>query len=301
MKAGVYGADAGFAIFHAVIRLFGPTPAYVLLAFVLPYYLLIRGDARKSAYHYLARRFPEKGRPGLFLAACRHLFEFGKVMIDQAAMGILGRDAFRCEFPGRERLCERANRGRGTVLLTTHAGNWRAAMATMDNLDARVNLLFNATADEGRHFFDLAGNRDKFHIIPPDGFMGGMVEAANALSAKEVVAVMGDRAFGGKTIELEFLGGRAFFPITPYHLAAATGADLVVMLTVRTQSLSFAIETECISEGVDWSTLPRDEAIKTLAERYVSRLEAYVGKYPYMWFNFFDMWDKGGAGIVTGK
>ena len=285
-----YGSRIGYGIFHLLIRATGPIPAYLLLAFILPYYLLIRTSARRSVYYYLRHRFPDQGRIRRLLTAAYYLYQFGKVLIDQAAMGILDRDCFHVEFPGRENLYNLAQKRSGMVLLTTHAGNWQTAMATMDHIGTRVNLLFNIANDEGRHFFDLAGQRDRFHFIPPSGFLGGMVEATNALKAGEVVAIMGDRAWGARTMEMEFFGEKAAFPITPYYLVAATGADLVVSLTVRTGRLSFNIGASHISSDRDWTQVPREEAVKTLLQRYVACLEEYLEKNPYMWFNFFDFW-----------
>lgn len=293
-----YGGRIGFGIFHLLIRVTGPIPAYLLLACILPYYLLIRTSARKSAYYYLRHRFPDQGRIRRLLTATYYLYQFGKVLIDQAAMGILDKDCFRVEFPGQEDLYNLAQKRRGMVLLTTHAGNWQTAMATMDHIGTRVNLLFNLAKDEGRHFFDLAGQRDRFHFIPPSGFLGGMVEATNALKAGEVVAIMGDRAWGAKTMEMEFFGEKAAFPITPYYLVAVTGADLVVSLTVRTGRLSFTIGADPISNDRDWTQMPREEAVKILLQRYVACLEEYLEKNPYMWFNFFDFWGADKKGMA---
>lgn len=302
-----YGGKAGYRIFHGLLKLAGPVPAYLLLALILPYYLIARGSARRSAYPYLCRRFPGQGSVRRFFAAGRHMFEFGKVLIDQAAMGIAGRGSFSVEFEERDRFYELAKRPAGMVLLTTHMGNWQTAMATMDHVEKRINLLLNLKNQEGRHFFDLSGERDRFNFIPPDGFLGGMVEATAALKAGEIVAIMGDRAWGAKTREAEFLGEKAMFPVMPYHLACATGADVVVLLTVRTGRLAFTIEAICISEGVDLACLSRDEAVGTLLKRYVSCLEDYLERNPYMWFNFFDFWKKddngtkarGGSKIVS--
>lgn len=220
-----------------------------------------------------------------------YLFQYGKVLIDQAAMGILGKERFKVKFHEGERLYDLAQKRRGIILLTTHAGSWQAAMATMDPMENRVHFVFNEKDNAGLHFFNLSHQRDKFQIILPDSFFGGLIEAFNALKAGEVVAIMGDRAFGNRTIDIDFLGEKAPFPITPYHLAHAAGADVVVLLTVRTGKLAFAIECNHISEGLNMNEIRREEAIKLLAQRYVSCLEDYARKNPYMWFNFFDFWN----------
>ena len=296
-KAPVYGNNLGFWFFHLLIKIAGPIPAYMLLAFILPYYLLIRGTARRSASYYIKHRFPEYGHLRTFFTTYYYFLQFGKVLIDQACMGIIDRNKFKVDFKDKEKLRTIAEKRKGMVLLTTHAGNWMTAMATMDNMAVPVNLLLDVNNSEGRHFFDLSGERNAFKFIPPTGFMGGLVEATNALNEGEIVSIMGDRREGARAIYVDFLGEKAPFPVTPYHLSYATGADIVVLLTVRTGRLSFSIEAHCITEDIDLSEKKRDETMRVLAEKYVALLEKYSRKHPFMWYNFFDFWSEEGEGV----
>ncbi len=103
---------------------------------------------------------------------------------------------------------------------------------------------------------------------------------------------MGDRAFGARTIDCEFLGRLAAFPVTPYHLVTATGANLVLLLTVRIGKLAFRIDFFYLSEDENWKAMPKKQAQAELLKRYVEQLEAYTKEHPYMWFNFFNFWEK---------
>jgi len=302
-KKPVYGNNLGFWFFHMLIKMAGPMPAYVLLAFILPYYLLIRGSARKSAGYYLKHRFPQYGSLRIFFSTYYYFLQFGKVLIDQACMGIIDRKKFKVDFKDEEKLRTIADSNKGMVLLTTHAGNWMTAMATMTELSVPVNLLLNVENSEGRHFFDLSWERNAFKFIPATGFMGGLVEATNVLNDGEIVSIMGDRKEGARVIYVEFLGEKAPFPVTPYHLSYVTGADIVVLLTARTGRLSFTIEAHCITEDIDLSEKSRDQAMKLLAEKYVTLLEKYTSRHPFMWYNFFDFWSEDDKGIkrVTAK
>lgn len=291
-KAPVYGSNLGFRFFHVLIKIAGPLSAYMLLSLILPYYLLIRGSARRSASFYIKRRFPEYGFVRRFFATYYYFLQFGKGLIDQACVGIIDRESFKIDFKDKNKLRNIAEARKGMVLLTTHAGNWMTAMASMDKMSVPVNLLLDVNNSEGRHFFDVSGEKNIFKFIPPTGFMGGLVAATNALNEGEVVSIMGDRREGARLVYVDFLGEKAPFPVTPYHLSYATGADIVVLLTVRTGMLSFSIEAHCITEGMDLAAKGRDETIKELAEKYVSLLEKYSSKHPFMWYNFFDFWSE---------
>ncbi len=154
-----------------------------------------------------------------------------------------------------------------------------------------VHVVFQLEAHtEGQHVFDLSSAKMPFRIVTPDTSFGGLFEVTGALRRKECVAIMGDRVWGDKILETTFLGKAVRLPITAYYLAAITGADLVVLLSTRTGPLSFKIEAECITKGLDRKRMGRDEVIHTLLELYVACLDRYVRKYPFMWFNFFDFW-----------
>lgn len=289
-----YGGRFGFAWFHYLIRFCGVKPAYAFLALLVPYYVLLRSGARRTASFYLTHRFPGDG-PLRRLGRCAvHFFKFGQVLIDQSVMGILGRDKFTVDFPGERELYGLARRGRGLVLLTTHAGAWQAAMAQMDSLDVPVHFQFQLEEHTaGRHFFDLAGQRGRFHIVSPTGFLGGVVELTQALRHGDCVAMMGDRAFGARTATTLFLGEPASFPVIPYHLALRTGAEIVALLTVRTGERSYRIEMHNLRQGAPLEGLAHEEAIRECLRRYVAALEAFLEKNPLMWFNFLDLWQRG--------
>ena len=286
-----YGNRLGFWFFHRLIELGGPFAAYVLLAFILPYYLLFRAGARRSALPYLRHRFPEYGRVRLFLSTYLYFFRFGQVLIDQACMGTIDNKKIRIDFPDKDRLLKIAEDKRGTLLLTTHAGNWMTALTAMDNVGKKVNLLIKLDNGEGARISGLFDERDDFHLIDPGGFMGGLVEATNALNAGEIVSIMGDRSEGARSLMIDFLGEKAPFPVTPYHLATATQSNIVVLLTARTGMLSFSITISSISDDIHMDSCTRDEAIKKMSRKYVSLIEKYVKSHPYMWYNFFNSWE----------
>lgn len=291
-KSPRFGGKLGKSIFNIALRWFGPSVTYFMLIFVIPYYVLIRKSARDSAYPYLSRRFPGQGPFKRLISTFRFFYQFGLVLIDQAAMGILGIERYEIDFPDEGKFYELAQKKRGIVLLTSHVGNWQVAMSSLGELKIPVHLIFKLDEQASdNHFFDLMNKRDQFHFIDPEGFLGGMVEAANVLKEGNCVATMGDRPFGAKTISTKFLGQDASFPLSPFQMAVTTGAYLVVLLTARTGKMSFHLDYEVISERFDLDNMSRDEAYQILLRCYVECLENYLDKYPYMWFNFIDLWN----------
>ena len=289
-----YGTRLGHQMFYLLLRWFGPIPAYGLLVPVVSYYVFVLRKPRKMASYYLKKKFPKDGSIRRLLRTYIYIYQFGLVLIDQAAMGVLGRESFRIDFPGWKELYNLSSKKTGMVLITSHFGNWQTAMAAVDDLAVPVNFLIHLEEHmEGRHYFDLAGIRDKIKVIDPLGFMGGLVEAKRVLEKGECVAVMGDRAWGSRTQRYEFLGDKAPFPVSPYYLAAAADAELVAFFAVRTGKLAFKIDFTLLNEsGQDIQQISAKESVAQLLPRYVKTLEEHILEYPYMWFNIFDFWSE---------
>lgn len=287
-----YGTRFGHRIFYFFLRWFGPGPTYVLLVFVVFYYVFVLKKPRRMASFYLKRRFPEDSPIRRLTRTYGYIYQFGLVLIDQAAMGILGRESFKIDFPAWKSLYDLSEKKKGLVLITSHFGNWKTAMAAVDDLAVPVNFLIHLEEHmEGRHFFDLAGIRDKIRVIDPLGFMGGLIEAKKNLEKGECVAVMGDRAWGSRTQLWDFLGKKAPFPVSPYYLVSATGADLVSFFTVRTGKLAFKIDFRLLNDdGQKKNGLSAREAVGRFLPKYVEHLEHHIFRYPFMWFNIFDFW-----------
>ena len=288
-----YGTRLGHWFFYIVLKWFGPLLAYFMLSFVVPYYVFVLKRPRKEASYYLKRMFPKDNRLRRLLRIYQHIYYLGLSLIDQAAIGILGREKFYIDFPDRNQLYELSKSAKGIVLLTSHIGNWQTSMAVVDDMDKPVNFLLRLedhVAD--RYFFNLSGNDKSIKIINPTTFMGGLVQVTQVLQRGETVCIMGDRAWGARTMAYKFLGEKAFFPITPYHLVTANGSDLVVLLTARTGKLAFRIRyIHFPFEDMDLKGKSKEEKINYLLGKYVAILETWIKEYPYMWFNFFDFWD----------
>jgi predicted LPLAT superfamily acyltransferase len=287
-----YGNKAGYKIFRWAIAHFGVKFAYVILVFVIAYYVLCRPSAYRIASHYLRHRFPGNSLLKRWWYTYRYYYNFGLCLIDQAAISILGIDAFRFDFIGADEMKTLANEGRGIVLLTSHVGVWQQAISTLDftGRNTYVNIR--------REYHSQTMGLDEFRksnmelvVVSPDGFLGGLPELSMALLRGNLVAVMGDRVYGAGVGENAcFLGEEALFPLMPHHLSLTTGSDLVVFLTRRVGRQHFLFEAKIKRITDELREMERGEARSILLKWYVGILEEYVEQYPFMWYNFFDLW-----------
>jgi predicted LPLAT superfamily acyltransferase len=288
------GAPWQHRFFYGLIRAGGRRPAYAMLFLVALYYVLFRPSVRDRARPYLSRRFP--GRAGL--ARLRDSFritrEIGKILVDRAALGILGPGQFRIDLDGRERLQELLAEGRGLILATAHVGCWQIGMSALSVLGPPVSLLIHREAgDVDRQFFEHGGGPAPYAIIDPAGFLGGTLEMLQRLKRGEVLCIMGDRVMGGdgSAVAVDFLGSAVRLPFSPYKLASATGAPVAVIFPYKSGPGSYALR---VAEVIRVPEIPgkSPESFRPFAAQFALALEGFVSEHPYQFFNFFNMWDQ---------
>ncbi|MDD5761774.1 MAG: lysophospholipid acyltransferase family protein [bacterium] len=280
--------------FYALIRFAGRRTAYVMAAFVALYYVLFRPSVRNRSRPYLSRRFPGRNALLRLWDSYRITVEIGKVLVDRAALGIIGPGQLTVRHSRREDLLERVREGRGVILVTAHAGCWQFAMESLRLLETPVSLLLHREeGDVDLHIFEHRGDSAAFRIIDPAGPLGGALEMVQVLKHGEVLCIMGDREMGGdrSTVEVEFLGGRVRVPFTPYQLASATGAPVVVIFPYKSGPGNYSLQVAKVirvPEGLGRTP----EAYRPYAEEFIRALEGFVEERPYQFFNFFNMWDQ---------
>ena len=280
--------------FHTLIRLAGRRPAYVMAVFVALYYVLFRPSVRNRSRPYLSRRFPRRNALLRLWDSYRITVGIAEVLVDRAALGILGPGQLTVRHSRRDDLLERIREGHGLILVTAHAGCWQFAMESLRVLESPVSLLLHREeGDVDLHIFEYRGDDAGFRVIDPTGPLGGALEMLQVLKCGEVLCIMGDRATGGDrtTVEVDFLGGRVRVPITPYHLASATGAPVVVIFPYKSGAGNYSLQVANVIRVPDGlGRVP--EAYRPFAEAFIRALEGFVGEHPYQFFNFFDMWNQ---------
>ena len=291
------GSRFQHGVFYLLIRLKARWVVSALLRAVVCYYILFRPSVRNRGSSYLSIRFPGLSLAGRLKATYRLDLSLGEVLIDRAALGIIGPEAMRVDFPQREDLRALVREGKGLVLVTAHVGGWQAAMAALKFLEAPVNLLVHrGEGDVDLQFFEHGQGGSPFRIIDPAEPMGGMLTMMEKLKKGEVLCVMGDRVFGSRrgAVSTRFLGGEVPIPFGAFKVASVTGSPVAVLFSHRIGPGAYALTLDRVMRipgglgrsGADFAPY---------AEAFVEGLEAFTGAHPYQFFNFFDMWETSDA------
>jgi predicted LPLAT superfamily acyltransferase len=283
------GTELGIKLLILTMRVLGRGGVRVVLAVVAFYYALFARAANRASREYLARLFPKV----TFWMVVQHIRTFGEAAFDRMLFAAGRTDAFDIERTGKENLAELARKKQGAILLGAHLGSFEAMRAMAKHEDIKINVLV--------HFKNARKISAMLKAIAPD-FQARIIEIDPAaphfvltvqerIEAGELVAVLGDRiGLGERTAVANFLGSPARFPVGPYTLAAVLKCPIYLTFGLYHRPRLYSLYCEPFAEAVDLPRKSRDAALQELVQRYAERLEFFVRRAPYCWFNFFDFW-----------
>lgn len=253
------------------------------------YFALTSRTTRRVSREYLTRVLPH---PPRFRDVLRHVFSFASISLDRVFL-LTGSYPFRIEGHYGPGTLETA-RKRGALLFVAHFGSFevmRIGAVQTHELPLRIVLDVNI----GRRFMAaLAELNPAIAAGIIDSSKGGVelaLRVREALDAGAVVGIMVDRARDGeKTVPVNFLGGTAHFPSSPWLLAAALKVPVMTVYGIWRGGDRYDAHVEIITEQIDLPRADRDAALRARVQDYADRLAAQVRAAPYNWLNFFDFW-----------
>jgi len=166
-------------------------------------------------------------------------------------------------------------------------------MSALSGLKKPVNLLMlRNDLDIDKHYFEHGTTENIFKIIDPDQFLGGSIEMLNVLKNDEILCVMGDRVFKDKelSVEVNFLGKDALFPLSAYKIASIAQKPVVILYSHKSGPDSYKLDLPNIID-IPVKLGKKKENYKPYVQEFVTSLELFVQEYPYQFFNFYDMWE----------
>ena len=281
----------GHQIFYLWLRFFGYNASIWLLYLVVGFYCLFSPGIHRRTRPYLERMFPGRFPLSYAWLTYRLCCNFGIVLLERAWVGICPDARVKSDFPESDRMFDLMRTGRGVIILNAHVGNWQMALSLLTESPVQINAHMRYDEEAAaKHWFDLQDRPCPFNIIRSDDTFGGMLEASAALLNGEAMVMMGDRwSPGTRYVEVTFMGEPVKMPVSPYYLASATGALIIVLFSACTGKRSYRVDI------LDVMDVPPDvkndpEKLAACAAEYAELLEKFVKKYPLQWYNFYDYW-----------
>ena len=261
----------------------------LVLCGIALYFLLFSPRARRASRHYLGRAL---GRWAEWSDGYRHVLSFASTIHDRVYLLNDRFDLFDIEVSGAEALHAALAKQPGALLIGAHLGSFEVLRAVgRGRAGVKVAMLMyeenarkiNATLAA----INPAASRD----IVALGRLESMLEARDKLDGGYLVGMLADRALADEaTLEHDFLGQPAPFPVGPFRVAAMLRRPVFFMTGLYLGGNRYHLHFEPLADFSQLRQGERDSAIRQAQARYVARLEHYCRLAPYNWFNFFDFW-----------
>jgi predicted LPLAT superfamily acyltransferase len=291
------GGRGGVLFFITALRVLGLRLTYGLTVPVAVYFSFASPDvaATMDFHRRVFGPLPWWQRRWLVF---KHFLSFGFALIDRTAVLAGKTKKFSFSFDGEKVLRDALAEGRGLLVLTAHVGNWEAAGQMLTRLDVPINVTgFDNEAPEVRALLNQS-SRQKFKLLPLTGSPTDAIPLLAALRRGEIVAMLGDRAYGSPSARIPFLGGMASFPVGGYVMAALAGAPLMHVFNLREPGGHYRFFRFPPQHPQMPNHNERDAYLRECALRFAGDLESVLKRDPLQWYNFYPFWEESKPPLV---
>ena len=184
---------------------------------------------------------------------------------------------------GRDLLEESAAAGDGIILLVTHSGNWdMAGMWAARRFGGFTTVAERLRPEELYDAFVEFRESLGFEILPLTGGEPPMAGLRAKLESGGVIALVGERDFGGRGAEVDFFGEKTVMPIGAAQLARDTGAALhVAGLWFDGDEWGLKVHPRIPAEGREIADIVQDSA---------ALMESDIDAHPADWHMLQPLW-----------
>ncbi len=275
MEVKQRGSGLGHKIVLFMYKLLGYGFVSFILNFVALYYVFFTPSVKRNMKDYYAHQ----GIGFTNFLYFKHIKNFALSVFDR----------FVSRMKPEELSFERTNTHvvdelqDGGVILLSHVGSWATAAHCLGDKFPMMNIVMRESTKESiSKVEEGSGESNERHVKVIDlnrGAIAANIQIANALMAKELVALMADRvADERQVVEVEFFSSKVKINKNPFDIATRLKKPLVAIFVMSKDVKLYDLSLHRIKE----------DTIEEMAQEYMSILEDTMRKYPNQWYNFYD-------------
>lgn len=252
------------------------------------YFYLTSAQVRAASKNYLRRVATFTGNPW---QVAKHIYCFSATILDRVYFLTDQFYRFDIKIHGIELIEEQQASGKGCILLGAHFGSFELlrALAIQSKMPFKILMYQDHNAMITQVFDSLNPEAAKSVINLANST--AMLKMNECLAAGDMVGMLGDRYVEtDKKLTCQLLGGNVEFPAGPFTLATVTNVPVIFFCGVYCGKNKYEIYIEKLADAKKLPRGVRDVYVKETTQKYVDRIEYYIKKYPYNWFNFYDFW-----------
>ena len=282
------GSVLGIWMMVVLCRLLGRGFARLVLRVVVLYFVLFAPGARRASRDYLRR----VDRPSGFWAVYGHCLRFAHCTLDRLFWAMGRQEAFELTTTGSEHLVQLVRERRGALLLGAHLGSFEAMVGVARHESVPLNIVgYFKNARRINGVLDRLNPARNTRLLSVEPGMNFVLTLKERIDAGELVAILADRVgLGERSVEVDFLGGRASFPSGPTLLAAILKCPVYLTFGLYREPNRYDLHCEPFADRVALPRGDREQAAALHVQKFATRLEHYCRLAPDNWFNFYDYW-----------
>jgi predicted LPLAT superfamily acyltransferase len=262
---------------------------YFILVFVIPFYMLFARKGYLAIYRYFRR---QHGYPAMksFFMTYRNHFVFGQTILDRFAV-YAGQRNFKLDNPDNDLFLRMVYARHGCIIATSHVGNPELCGYLLSQDTKRINsLIYGGEAQEvQKNRLAILGDNN-VRVIPVSDDLSHIFMINEALTNGEMISMPCDRTFGSnKTVECDFLGGKAAFPVGAFVLAMQFDVPVIAMFVLKITASLYRVHVVSVPVPTEGN---KRRQINEMTRSFAEILEGIVKKYPEQWFNYYNFWKK---------
>ena len=269
------------------------------LFFVMAYFFLRRGEARRASREYLLRvrnQYPDAlGNGPIWWLSFRQFWAFGQSILDKYLAWAETPSGINMDEADEKLLFDFVETGEGCLLVGSHFGNLeysRGIAHRHPNVTINV-LIYDQHAKNFAALLKQGDPESRMNLIQVTD-----IDFQLALTLKEKVqagqwvVIAGDRvpvSDEGRVCTPDFFGDKANFPIGPYVLASLLQCPVFLLHCFQLDG-DYHLGVEKFAEQISPSRDDRAATYEAYAQKFASALEKQVIRAPLQWFNFYSFW-----------
>lgn len=297
-----------------VYKLLGTKAFKLCLYPVVVVFQLFSRQTREFSYDYLNRIYKIKNKELIgsfpkvtYASVFRHIFSFADGLADKViswsgnmpieAVTIKTQEAY-------DEFIEQLRSKQGVFLVSSHFGNieiFRALGSYHSDKPLGEKLKIN-TLMQRQHTAHFSKLMQKLNpdvvtnvISAVDVGIDTVIDLKDRLGRGEIAIIAGDRTAAknqDKSIELDFLGEQAHFPLGAFTLASLMESQVYFIFLMKEGEENYSLYMYKSAANIKASRKERKLQIEKMAVEYAGYLQDLVLRYPYQWYNFFDFWNR---------
>ncbi len=268
----------------------GRPTARIILYPITAYFFLTSPKVIRASKYYFRRL---QGSKVSFITVIKHIHHFSATILDRVFFLTDQHDKFKMNIYGRKILDDYTAQGKGGILLGSHHGSFEVlrSLAVKDSHVRLKVLMYREHNQMITRIFDKL-NPDVAGTVINLADNDALLQMQQAIDEGYFVGMLGDRVTDGeRKTECVLLGDKVNFPAGPMLMASILKVPVILFYGLYQGGNNYDLHVELLTDGLNIDRKKREQEVQSWTQKYVSRLEHYIIKSPYNWFNFYDFWN----------